>query len=182
MSGQNSMPLFSSPESIAPPAHFSEDLQYRYFLSRNWDDTLPAVTFIGLNPSTADATLDDPTIRRCVAFAKRWGGGAMWMVNLFAYRSTDPARLKTVVDPVGTENDKWIDFAVSQAKIVVAAWGNHGSLLARSTSIASRHGSKLKALEITQAGMPKHPLYVRGDVTPSDFIVEKAITTRPVSP
>lgn len=143
-----------------PSAVISEDGLYRYFLSRNWDKGGKKVAFIGLNPSTADATNDDPTIRRCIQFAKDWGGSSLWMINLFAYRSTKPSALSVTPDPIGVDNDKWIEDVVSDADIVVAAWGNHGKLFGRAESVASKYRDKLQALAITKMGMPGHPLYI----------------------
>lgn len=171
MDVQGALPLGPvSKDKRSPDAVFSHDLEYRYFLSRNWNDALPPIAFIGLNPSTADATNDDPTIRRCISFAKAWGGGSLWMVNLFGFRSTDPNVLTSLQDPVGAENDHWISHSVQHARLVVAAWGNKGGLLNRSNLIIDRHGAKLKALQITKLGMPKHPLYVHRSTIPVAFL------------
>lgn len=91
------------------------------------------------------------------------------MVNLFGFRSTDPRNLLNVHDPIGPDNDHWIEYAVSRAYFVVAAWGNRGNILDRATSITSRYRKNLKALQVTKAGMPKHPLYVRADTIPNDW-------------
>ncbi|UXC17445.1 DUF1643 domain-containing protein [Comamonas squillarum] len=146
-----------------PAAVISDCGQYRYMLSRQIGLTDRVVTFIGLNPSTADATLDDPTIRRCIGFAKRRDAGLLVMVNLFALRSTDPRALQAHTEPVGPENDTWIDRAVSMADIAIAAWGNGGTLMGRSDAVRGRLQQRLEALAITNTGMPKHPLYVRAD-------------------
>jgi len=98
-----------------PSAVISGDGKYRYFLARRWGSTGKTVAFIGLNPSTADATLDDPTIRRCVGFAKFWGGSALHMVNLFALRSPTPASLRVASDPIGPQNDAWLTRVVAEA-------------------------------------------------------------------
>lgn len=143
-----------------PPAVISDDGLYRYFLARRWQDKGACVAFIGLNPSTADATQDDPTIRRCIGFAKAWGGSTLLMVNLFGLRSTSPLALRDAADPIGPANDAWLDRVVSNADVVVAAWGNHGSLLGRSDEVRRRFGGRLQALAMTKAGMPKHPLYI----------------------
>lgn len=82
-------------------AILSVDRKYRYVLTRTWDETLPNIMFVGLNPSTADETTDDPTIRRCINFAKSWGYGGLYMVNLFAYRSTNPNNIRIVDNPIG---------------------------------------------------------------------------------
>lgn len=83
--------------------------------------------FVGLNPSTADELLDDPTIRRCVAFARSWGYGALCMTNLFAFRATDPDVMKSADDPVGPENDQHLQDLANGASVVIAAWGVHGT-------------------------------------------------------
>jgi len=150
-----------------PAAVLSPDDQYRYFLSRRVASGGPVVLFIGLNPSTADAVVDDPTIRRCIAFARSWGASAMWMANLFAFRSTSPKGLRIAADPIGPDNDEWIQRAVSAADLVVAAWGNHGGLFDRANVVLEKHGSRLLALRLTKTGMPGHPLYVRGDARPA---------------
>lgn len=160
--------------SLWPAAVLSPDEQYRYFLSRTIAPDGPAVLFIGLNPSTADATTDDPTIRRCVAFALSWGASAMWMVNLFAFRSSSPKALRMASDPVGPRNDEWIERAVAAADLVIAAWGNHGALLDRANGVLQRHGPRLQALRLTRTGMPGHPLYVRADVRPAPLELPSA--------
>lgn len=157
------MPLFPGIESTA---EISKDAQYRYFLSRRWDSTLPIALFIGLNPSTADAFDDDPTIRRCIGFARTWGCGTLWMVNLFAYRSTDPKNLLAAADPIGPDNDLWLDKSIAEATLVVAAWGNQGDLLGQASRALDRYKSKLQTLGMTKSGKPRHPLYVRGDTLP----------------
>lgn len=149
-----------------PPAVISQDGLFRYFLSRRWDLSGRRVAFIGLNPSTADASLDDPTIRRCVGFAKTWGGGILVMVNLFGLRSTRPDALRGASDPVGPGNDEWMERAVATSDIVVAAWGNHGSLLNRSVHIRRKFAGQLWALDLTSSGEPMHPLYIRATRQP----------------
>ena len=89
-------------------AILSEDRKYRYVLLREWDSQLPKIMFIGLNPSTADENQDDPTIRRCIAFAKSFDYGGFYMLNLFAYRSTSPSKLREVDDPIGEDNDNFL--------------------------------------------------------------------------
>lgn len=150
----------------APTAVISNCSQYRYFLSRRINSSLRIVTFIGLNPSTADETRDDPTIRRCVNFAKEWGAGALWMVNLFAFRATKPAVLLGIADPIGSDNDVWLERAISSSDVVVAAWGNEGRLLGRAEVVSRRYAGRLLALSITKSGMPGHPLYIRADTKP----------------
>ena len=149
----------------SPPAVISEDGLHRYFLSRTWAGSGLTVAFIGLNPSTADAKNDDPTIRRCMSFAKQWGGRALWMVNLFAYIATKPMALRTTVDPIGSQNDAWLDAVITKADIVVAAWGNHGHLHNRAQIVRTKYPTYLKALKVTMTGMPSHPLYIPAATT-----------------
>ncbi len=150
-------------------AIISDDRQYRYFLSRTWGDSGKIITFIGLNPSTADATNDDPTIKRCINFAKSWGGSTLLMVNIFAYRSTKPDVLRSVIDPIGELNDMWLAKAVDDSDVVVAAWGNNGLYKDRSQAVIKMFSGKLQALRITKLGMPGHPLYVPANTELSPF-------------
>lgn len=138
---------------------------YRYTLSRLWDDELPPIAFVGLNPSTADATKDDPTIRRCIAFARRWNCGGLYMLNLFAFRATDPDDMKTASDPVGPENDRYILEIAKECPLVIAAWGTHGGMNRRDVHVMNLlENSLVSCLSKTKDGFPRHPLYVRGDV------------------
>jgi hypothetical protein len=141
-------------------AVISDDGNYRYWLSRTWGRGGKVVAFIGLNPSTADSKQNDPTVLKCIRFAKSWGATKLVMVNLFAYRSSSPKDLRQVADPVGADNDAWILRAVEEADIVMAAWGNNGSYLGRAAEVAKRFQGRLQALRITKQGMPGHPLYI----------------------
>ena len=98
---------------IKSEAMLSVDRKYRYVLTRTWDETLSNIMFVGLNPSTADETTDDPTIRRCINFAKSWGYGGLYMVNLFAYRSTNPNNIRIVDNPIGDDNDSCISHTLN---------------------------------------------------------------------
>ena len=112
-------------------ATISDNQLYRYKLSRTWDSTKPTILFIGLNPSIADETIDDPTITRCINYAKAWGYGTLLMTNLFAFRSTYPKDIYLVDDPIGDENDNYILECVAQSDLVVACWGNNGMYMNR---------------------------------------------------
>lgn len=132
-----------------------------------WDRGHPYLNVIGLNPSTADETLDDPTVRRCIGFAQRWGFGGLWVTNLFAIRSKDPSAIQDTheagCDPIGPENDIRIVGAAQPAGKVVLAWGVHGCYLERSDQVIRllhNRGVKMAAFGYTQAGHPKHPLYI----------------------
>ena len=117
------------------------------------------VMFIGLNPSTADETKDDPTIRRCVGFAKEWGYGAVCMANLFAYRATDPRVMKEAADPVGPDNDVWLERYAKDASLVVAAWGAYGEHQGRAKEVLKKVEGVV-CLGMTKGGYPRHPLYM----------------------
>jgi len=139
-------------------------------LTRTWDDSLPVVNFLMLNPSTANAFQLDPTNRRCVGFAQAWGYGALVTTNIFGFRSTNPAGLRTTNDAVGPENDEVILTAPSNADLVIAAWGTHGELQGRGEAVRTmlcEAGIELHALKLTKAGHPGHPLYVAADTQPT---------------
>ncbi len=139
-------------------AGFSRCRRYRYWLRRTWDPTLERCVFICLNPSTADAHHDDPTLKRCISFAKQWGYGSLLLVNLFSFRATNPRALKTASDPVGPRTDFWLRRAARETPNVIAAWGNGGLLHNRGTTVHKRLGIPF-CLGITALGMPRHPLY-----------------------
>ncbi len=140
---------------------------YRYSLGRCWHPPGPEDAFVMLNPSTADAARDDPTLRACIQFAQRWEYGSLRVVNLFGYRTPHPAELRTVDDPVGSENDDYLIEAVEKAQRVVLAWGNWGDLRERDCTVLTllkTHHAKLSCLQLNRSGQPRHPLYVRRDV------------------
>jgi hypothetical protein len=140
--------------------------QYRYNLWRKISSDPGRVVFVMLNPSTADASHDDPTILRCCSFAKMWGYGRVEVVNLFAFRATSPSVMKAASDPIGTENDAHIRGAVLGADLVIAAWGNHGSHLNRGEVVRRMLPATTRCLARNKSGEPKHPLYVAGTETP----------------
>lgn len=136
---------------------------YRYWLSREWDSTRQHLLFVMLNPSTADALIDDATIRRCVAFARANGFGGLEVVNLFAYRATDPKELRRVPDPVGPVNDTHIAAAAARAGAVCVGWGASPAVDDRSQvvlPILRAAGHEPQCLHITRSGYPGHPLYL----------------------
>jgi len=139
---------------------------YRYRLGRVWAPLFPRrCAFLMLNPSTADERIDDPTIRRCIGFAQSWGYGALDILNIFAYRSTDPGVLDRVEDPVGPENDRHIREVVGnpRCELVVAAWGVHGTCRNRNSEVLKILPENTMCLGFTKERHPKHPLYVPGD-------------------
>jgi hypothetical protein len=131
-------------------------------LGREWDASLPTLAVIGLNPSAADETEDDPTIRRCIGFARSFGCGRLHMLNLFAFRSTDPKRLRTTLDPVGPENDGVLRQQLAEEAIILAAWGMHGGYRGRDKEVRRLFGVRLNHLG--------HPLYLKSDTPLTPWI------------
>jgi hypothetical protein len=116
--------LFQRPDGIRRSAVISECRRYRYDLTRSWAHGAGRVAFVGLNPSTADRSKDDATLRKCVGFAKRWGFSALHMLNMFAWRDRHPRGLLDAIDPVGPDNDATIVEIASRCDRVVLAWGS----------------------------------------------------------
>lgn len=152
-------------------AHISEDGRYRAQLRRTWDERKEPAVFIMLNPSTADALQDDPTIRKCVGFAKSWNLGGIFVVNLFQLRATDPRELLKGGELNPSDADAWITKAISYTEVVIAAWGVLKKPLryrAREvTALVGGAGKRLMALKTAQDGSPYHPLYLKADLSPA---------------
>ena len=146
-------------------AKLSDCRKYRYALWRTWDNSKPYVMFVGLNPSTADEVSDDPTLTRCMNFAKLWGFGGVCMANLFAFRATEPSDMKLAEDPIGKENDQFLRNLAGNAGLVVAAWGNDGSFLNRSAQVKEMLPN-LHCLKMNKSGEPAHPLYQKASTFP----------------
>lgn len=150
-------------------AIFSPDRKHRLTLWRQWDTTKPILLVIGLNPSTADETKDDPTIRRCVRFAKDWGFGSLCMMNLFSIRATDPKEMLACENPIHEWNDTLLKTTIDGAGMILAAWGTHGSHLRRDDLIYNlmiQANRPIHCLGKTKDGQPRHPLYVKADTQP----------------
>lgn len=150
-------------------AKFSPCRKYRYSLFRTWDNELPVVEFIGLNPSIANEKKNDNTIRRCIQFAKDWGYGTIIMLNAFGYCATDPRDMKACEDPIGVGNDKEIIRMSHRADLIVACWGAHGGFENRDMEVMAIlrvQELEVYCLGVTKNGFPKHPLYLSGDEKP----------------
>lgn len=164
-------------------ATMSPCTRYRYRLLRRWNDS-PLACWVMLNPSTADASINDPTINRCISFAKVWGMGGIAVLNLFAFRATDPKQLKGIDDPIGPENDEWIIKVATEVMgpdadwktarnpgKIVYAWGKHGSYLHRDAEVRKfldRYAPV--CIGRNKDGSPKHPLYTAASTPPSPFV------------
>jgi hypothetical protein len=149
-------------------AELSNCRTYRYSLSRIWDKSKPYVLFIGLNPSTADENKDDPTIRRCINYAKDWGYGGLKMVNLFAYRATLPSDLKKHNNPIGVDNDKYITKLSKNSGETIVAWSDDGDYLNRDKEVLKLI-KKPMCLNINKSGQPSHPLYQNKTLKPKVY-------------
>jgi len=146
-------------------AVISKDQKYRYRLWRIWDEAKPLIVFVGLNPSTADAEVDDPTIRKCINYAAQWGYGGLYMLNLFAYRATDPKDLLAAIDPIGPQNNRHITNVIKVTDKTILAWGNLGKHKQRAAAVMQFFNSPY-CLKVNQSGSPSHPLYLRKSIIP----------------
>ena len=137
---------------------------YRYNLWRAWDPSKERVLWVMLNPSTADASQNDPTIRRCIGFSMAWGFGSLEVVNLFALRATDPNQLSRhgLEHAIGPDNDRYIQEAMKRSTMIVCAWGSHKAAGYRSGSVLDLLGRHtVMVLGKNKNGGPKHPLYIK---------------------
>lgn len=168
-------------DTRARSASFDQRRVYRYELWRRWSDGQRYVNFICLNPSTADENTDDPTVRKCVKFAKSWGFDALCITNLFAFRSTDSKAMMKALDPVGLGNNRHILNVAQDAALIVCAWSRNGAFMGR--------GSKVRQLirkfdphylRIT-LGQPWHPLYLPDNTLPSRWYSDNFLNKKEIS-
>ena len=144
-------------------AVYSDCMCYRYSLTRMWDTTQDKALFIMLNPSTATEVQNDPTVARCERRARTLGFGAFRVTNIFAWRDTDPKAMRRAVAPIGPDNDAVLMDGVRWADRIICGWGTHGAHLGRGPQVADMlrvTGRALHHLGLSQAGHPKHPLYI----------------------
>ncbi|MEL7343326.1 MAG: DUF1643 domain-containing protein [Pseudomonadota bacterium] len=156
----------------ASVAIYSDCERYRYSLTRIWDETGSRVTFVMLNPSTATEVQNDPTVERCERRARALGHGAFCVTNIFAWRDTDPRKMRAAPEPVGPRNDAAILEAAQWSGDVVCAWGTHGAHLGRGPAVAQllkASSARLSHLGLSKAGHPKHPLYIGYAVKPEPW-------------
>jgi hypothetical protein len=147
-------------------ALFSDDKKYRYILSRIWDKNKPNIMFIMLNPSTADSEKDDPTIRRIINFTKSWNYGGFYVVNLYAFCSTDPKGLKNTQDPIGKDNIFHVKILISKIEKVIYAWGNNEKEPQWLCDLVTTP----YCIKISKNGIPTHPLYLKKELQPILYI------------
>ncbi|MCA0920549.1 DUF1643 domain-containing protein [Pseudooceanicola nanhaiensis] len=155
--------------TVRSEALYSPCERYRYALTRVWAPDAPRLVFVMLNPSKATETQNDPTIARCQERARRLGHGALRVVNLFAWRETDPKALRAAGAPIGPENDAVLRDACAWGDMILAGWGFHGAHMGRDAEVATLlrgTGRPLHVLGLTKAGQPRHPLYISYDTVP----------------
>ncbi|MBY6185697.1 DUF1643 domain-containing protein [Marinobacter hydrocarbonoclasticus] len=152
-------------------AVFSACGHYRYALWRCWRARGPRLLVVGLNPSTADARVDDPTSRRCIGFARQWHYGALWLANLYAWCSPHPDALWRQPDPIGPLNDSWLGCLARDCDGILVAWGRMGQRNARDREVlnGALAGYRLSCLGRCRNGSPRHPLYLPESVAPLPF-------------
>jgi len=171
----------SKKPGLFPEIEFEKDATlspcrfYRYLLTRRWNADLNVVAFVGLNPSTADETEDDPTIRKCIGFARKWGYGGIAMVNLFSLRSTNPRGLLSSARPYGPPGSVHDPIQILRnhfgPTLTVCAWGNsapvRGMIRLRAEQITRNNLTwPLHCLRTNNDGSPSHPLYLPGNLQP----------------
>ena len=141
---------------VLKEAILSDDGKYRYFLSRRWGAG-SQVSFLMLNPSTADASNEDPTLLKCIRFAKGWGYEALSIVNLYAYRTAHPAELWQTPDPVGPDNNEFLEQAAASNELIVAAWGVNAKQQRVQEVLSILGLERLHYLRLSKNGQPCHP-------------------------
>lgn len=155
-------------------ARFGDGDVHRYELGRVWDERKHSCVWLMLNPSTADANVDDPTIKRCIGFSQAWGYGGLTILNIFAFKATDPDELLALGpgQAIGPDNDRTIDDWARRGLDFYLGWGVHGTLYGRGAQVLDRlnhKGTVLRALRTTMAGAPGHPLYIPAWVKPEPY-------------
>jgi hypothetical protein len=153
-------------------AVYSDCERYRYALTRVWDPAGERALFVMLNPSTATEVQNDPTVERCERRARTLGFGGFRVTNIFAWRDTDPRKMRAAPDPVGPENDAAIRAGADWADRVICAWGSHGAHLDRGAAVEAllrATGAPLEHLGLTKHGHPRHPLYIAYTRTPEPW-------------
>lgn len=151
-------------------AVYSDCEKYRYLLTRVWNPDGQKALFIMLNPSTATEVQNDPTVERCERRARALGFGAFRVTNIFAWRDTDPKKMRAAADPVGPQNDAVLTESCNWTDRIIAAWGTHGEHMKRGRDVEAllrQTGLPIYHLGLSKAGHPKHPLYIAYAQQPS---------------
>ncbi len=149
-------------------ATLSEDRKYRFELHRIFDNSKPLIAFVGLNPSTADEEIDDPTITKCINYTKKWGYGGFYFVNLFAFRATEPKEMQKAQDPVGQGNDILLKSVFGKVAKVICCWGELGTFMDRGNQVLKLIENPYY-LKLNKNGQPAHPLYLKSDLLPIPY-------------
>jgi hypothetical protein len=169
IAGCNSERVQSS-KTPPPKPHFSStSTRARHIASPR------RIVWIGLNPSTADEVTLDKTLATVCRYSRNWGFSAAAMLNLFAFRATDPRDLKRAKDPIGPDNDKHLLAEVSQADQVIACWGGHGRFLGRDRQVSELLAVSFECLLKNRTGTPHHPLYLKSRIKPKPFGLDQIL-------
>ena len=154
-------------------AVYSDSEKYRYSLTRIWNEEATKLHFVMLNPSTATEIQNDPTVERCERRARTLNFGAFRVTNIFAWRDTDPKKMKCAIEPIGLLNDDAILGGCNWGDCTIAAWGNHGIYLSRGFDVMEllrKSGKPIFHLGISKTGQPKHPLYISYEILPKIWL------------
>ena len=171
-------PYYAPRVAVLPSAVFSDDRKYRYLLQRKINNAKNICVFICLNPSTADEKFDDPTVRRCIGYAREWGYGKLMLGNLYAYRATSPKEMLAQGDrnAPGLDNTGWLLYLLEignqPGNTVVLGWGNLGDRLGAASRLREEikyRGYSSHVLKLTGQDEPAHPLYLRKDLVPQPY-------------
>jgi hypothetical protein len=169
--------VYHSYRTLLNQCIFSPDRAYRYVLRHRWDDlaceTPRRIAWIGLNPSTADEVTLDQTLAAVCRYSKKWGFSEVVMLNLFAFRATDPRDLKRAMDPIGPKNDEHLLAEVPNVDRIIACWGDHGRFLARDRQVSDLLGVSFECLLRNRTGAPHHPLYLKSRIKPKPFRLDQ---------
>jgi hypothetical protein len=160
-------------DGVETTARFSECGQYRYRLTRVWDQNLPMVNWLMMNPSIANEERDDPTVAKCQRYARRWGKGGIIVTNCFALISTDPKALRTHESPIGPMNNSQLLSAAMESSLVICAWGNPSSFMDRGQYVYNmliNQNVELHCLKINKNGESCHPLYLKEELDPIPYV------------
>jgi hypothetical protein len=156
---------------------FSLDRAYRYVLRHRYADmtceTPKRIAWIGLNPSTADEVTLDQTLASVCRYSRKWGFSEVVMLNLFAFRATDPRDLKRATDPIGPDNDEHLLAEVGSVDRVIACWGDQGRFLGRDRQVAELLSVSFECLLRNRTGAPHHPLYLKSRIRPKPFRLDQ---------
>ncbi|MEM1218258.1 MAG: DUF1643 domain-containing protein [Bacteroidota bacterium] len=155
-------PKLNIPASFTRSVEISYCGKYRYMLGRTWDDQKDRLMYVGLNPSTADALQEDPTIRKCLHFAHQEGFGGFDILNIYAYRTPHPKELFKMQDPIGPKNSSFLKKYMERSSKVVLMWGTEAHQHEAVQAFLTNHSGPWYCFGENKDGSPRHVLYIAG--------------------